>query len=659
MESNPTEQKSLSAHNNPTRLNTRLRFLLLFVSSTVFAIVWIWLNYLRLEAFSEFIYNAGVNASELIQVARTPSLTNILIEVDPHHPFYLLLSPFFRIFPNVFTLMVLQDLWICYSLIPLYYIVYHFTKDDLISLIFVCSYALFFSVDLTLWEGFGQSQAFFSLFYFTGIYFYLKGDKKSFPFLFLASITNIVVSFSIIILLLYDILRYIFRRLHRYDGRISVISGRSFILYSVLTLLTCFIPLVDLIMQSHLNGLTSLQGRVQTNGNLLSTYLASFLENFGLNSYTFILITVPFLFFFPYKNKFLLTLVPYYVFYFIGGSYGAEYFNTQYFNGSMYAPLVFVVSSATAGILFSYPHRNIKKELNPKKGTNIFLLKKRYLAKIFSAFMLVAVVSVGMYYAPYGPLNSTHIPGMELNAYHDFPAKIRLTKVDVVADSFNSLIPLNSTVLIQNNMAQFANHERNFVFGPGNVPWVYKEPVFPSAGPRPTSLIPDFILINPYGWYTNQFTGNSTQGNMSSWFTYFYTNYSYGLLGASGSFYLYEKNYVGSPKILYYENFSSRAMPVLNMSGNFTGYFNTSAVFLAPGHYIFQNIFNVSGQNGVGSNSSIVSTVSLAEYPSHLHSYSRNNVTMNIDYPGYYIISVHVGNSWSIRKGVTIQYSII
>ena len=67
---NCTKQNIVDLIENMKQKNrSRLRFILLFVASTIFMLVWALLNYLRLESFSEFIYNAGVNTSALIQMA--------------------------------------------------------------------------------------------------------------------------------------------------------------------------------------------------------------------------------------------------------------------------------------------------------------------------------------------------------------------------------------------------------------------------------------------------------------------------------------------------------------------------------------------------------------------------------------------------------------
>lgn len=616
--------------------------------SVIFAIAWITISYFKLEAFSDFVYNLGINVSALIQISHTTSLKILLTEVDPHWPFYFILAYVFYYIHDVFFLVILQDLAMSLSMIFLYYIMYRFTNSILLSFITVISFSLFFSVQLTLWEAYGDSVEFFPVFLFSGIYCYIQKKNVSIILLTLAAATSIVVSFSILLLFFYIFAGDMIKR---------ILSKHSGITPSRITYLPLMItigsalPILNFLIQLHLSGLVTFQGRVNTGNNIFGTYATLLLSGLHNNLLVFFLITIPFVPFFFYPNKFYLALLPFYAFYFLGNSYGAYLFDSQYFNGSLFAPLIFVAIGKSLADM-----SKIKLKSRHSRFGGIFSKNARTKQIFFAFFSLAVIVMVGAFYAPYAVFNSTHVPGgIDLYAYGNFKDSLAVDQEEYIANSFVSLVPFKSTILLQNNMPQFADHYRNYVFGPGNVPWNYSEPIFPSLGPIPVSIIPEYIMTDYASWFYDQFTANSSQGNMNYWLTHFSTSYDYGVLAASGPFYLYKLNYVGTPLITYSENYTV-AIDINSHNSTFdTSKISTSEIFLMPGKYLISARILVSAE----ATSLSLSNLSL-KLMSESGGYSSvlNNVG-TIREPGYYELTALTTYNYTAIKDAKITFSLV
>jgi hypothetical protein len=274
---------------------------------------------------------------------------------------------------------------------------------------------------------------------------------------------------------------------------------------------------------------------------------------------------------------------------------------------------------------------------------------------------------MGIFYNPYGPLNNPNLPGN--NAYANFGHQINVTSSDRIANQFVGLVPRNSTVMIQDNEPQFANRPRNFVFGPGNLPWLNAS-LFYDDGPKPASTTPQFIApdVNNAelggGWYTFPFY-NTSDGSMSTWFPYFYSHYHYGLLAYSYPFYLYELNYSGNPVISAGMNFigspyvyHESTATLYNFNGslyNWTLLNTLYKVFLLPANYEFS--FGFTGSNLTG-NISIEASNGISTFTRsfNLSAFSGSlnySLNMTVISPSDYTFSVVSSG----LKGVITEYS--
>ena len=153
-------------------------------------------------------------------------------------------------------------------------------------------------------------------------------------------------------------------------------------------------------------------------------------------------------------NRTYLVLLPQIYFIFLSG-YGVYYFNFQFYISSLLVPFLYFllgtnIETTARAKRRSEPDFSIRKKVcvGPKLLTST---KLKYDEKPIVLFVLISVVCISLFYAPFGPFNSTSISGQNLNAYYNFENNIHITNNELGADKFASLIPFNSTVLIQNN----------------------------------------------------------------------------------------------------------------------------------------------------------------------------------------------------------------
>jgi uncharacterized membrane protein len=611
----------------------------------IYLAVWLKINDLQLESFSIYYYNLGINLSAFIQMAHTSSIRALFIEVDPQHPIYFLFMWIFYFSHSPYTLMVFSDTAMSLTIIPLYYIAREFSGSDIASSLVIAAYVMFFSFQLTLWEGFGMDMEFFPIFYLTAVYFYIKQRKISGIFFVLASVTNIVGSFCVAFFFVCEVCTKVVR------GR-KTGEAEFKLAWMLIVLLLSLIPLYDLLVQQHLGGLLTAEGFVgRTEGSIFSVYIRNFMNGIDGNLLVFLLIIMPFVPYFSHPTKYYLPILPYMLFYFVVPA-GQNVFYSQYFNGSYFVPIMFVGVASSLAFL--------KQDNQVIKSTSrIMKTKAMRIGAVFRdarirplLVTLLIVLLIGAFYAPYGPLVSPHTLGNSegLGPYIDTKAAISPSPQALVADFFPALVPLNATILIQDDLTPFSGHYRNFIFGPGNVPWLQSNYTYPSEGPTPKSKIPDFIAVDLAGWYYNSFMANTSMGSMSTWFPYFTEHYHYGLLAASGPFYLYKLNYTGNPIVIFSENYNvSLSGPQISANG-VSEYYNSSPMYLVPGGYYF--ILKDDG----ATNSSILgsSIITLTGPNGVLKASSGTELKCVVTVPGIYQFSADIPSNSSLL--LTLNY---
>ncbi|MEM3908055.1 MAG: DUF2079 domain-containing protein, partial [Nitrososphaerota archaeon] len=465
---------------------------------------------------------------------------------------------------------------------------------------------LFFPLNRLIYFDF-HFMALFSFFFFTGYYLFIKGNKWYILFFFLASITNIALALAPILVIFSGIFGNISDYRHSKKGVPQ--SANHFSLATHLTSL--FLSSLVFIFYIYMAGFrtfASFGSSSKANLSLFATYANNIKNAWSYGTPILILSFLPII---PmvgvpirnWRNAYI--MIPFFLMFFLSG-YPIWLFNTQYM-GAFLTPLFFVV---VASLFEKERQGNNPPEPIPENKPQYRSINSREKLKTpynrIAITFLAIVILVSVYYAPWGPFNSSNPTsyGYYYNSFANFKEEITLTNTERIADILFSLVPENSTVLIQDNMPILANRYRNYMFGPGLLPWLNSTNVSYSPGKIPSSNIPEYIAVDIQSWFTFWFY-NSTDGDMEYWFTYFYDHYNYGLLGYDYPFALYERNYTGKP--LIEENLNMQVNEVLSLSypqdNKQTPYPVLLEPILYPGRYIaYFNITVTSVANDTSNN---------------------------------------------------------
>ena len=418
------------------------------------------------------------------------------------------------------------------------------------------------------------------------------------------------------------------------------------------------------LFQIKLVGLITFQGGVNTStGNIINGYLGNLFSLFNnafivLFMMALLLIIILTLVIDRTEIIYFISTIPLFVFILFSG-YPFGNIKVQY-DGEYFTPLLY--------FLILTPPFSVNKNYNTKPHPNISLNARVLKSKGVILFVII-VIFMGLFYNPYGPLNNPNLPGT--NAYAHFGEEINVTHSDKIANTFVKLVPSNATILVQDNEPQYSNRPKNFLFGPGNLPWLNAS-FFYDKGPKPASPIPQFIavdvcgVLSNEGWYNFWFY-NSTDGSMSTWFPYFYSHYHYGLLAYAYPFYLYKLNYTGMVMISSGMNMIQSGY-VLHENGHQLHIFNENNTmnniaipgtiyqsYLLPANYQFA--FNLTGKNISGEISIAASNgIAVFNKDTFLSNLSGDdNLTLNftVSTPSDYTFTIVSSN----LKGEIVSYN--
>ena len=582
------------------RKNYALFFVLVIyiLSSSLWSIV----ELQKLYSFHAFVYDLGVQVSSLNSIARTYSISKLLILVPASKPFTLFISYITLVFPDLGTFLYIQSFGTLLASVFIYLIARRKYGSELLSVALALSFIFFFPISWYLFFDF-HIAGFFSTFFFAALYFMDTRPKLSWILYFFAATTNIVLAFFVMIFIITHWVDY-FLSTSRPNHSINFRRNSK----KVFFLLAPIPSIIFAAWQYKFSGLASFGGSVSSASHgIISGYVGNLVSLFNSGFIIIFLMADLFIVIFALViNKgeiiYILSIFPVIAFILFGG-YPFSNIKVQY-NGEYFTPvLYFLILIPTSFIGKKHEKDDEKIRLNVQ-------VRKSTIRKKGILLFVILIIFMGIFYNPYGPLNNPNLLG--INAYANFGHEINVTSSDIIANQFVSLVPRNSTVLIQDNEPQYANRPRNFVFGPGNLPWLSTS--FYDDGPRPKSTIPQFIAVDVNyaetsggGWYTFPFY-NSSDGSMSSWFPYFYSHYHYGLMAYSYPFYLYKLNYSGDAVISTGMNFIGSPYVYHESSVTFHN-FNGSLykhtllntlykVFLLPANYEFSFGFTASKITG-------------------------------------------------------------
>ena len=478
-------------------------------------------------------------------IIETPQTFSKLIYIPLSFTLYIYNSPL--------TLLFDQIILIAIGGTAVFYISKQLTGNRLLSMIIEIVYFLYPSTYSFMTKG-GNFMVFFEPLLLMSYYFYIRNrNVVASIFIVLASMTNSMAPLILVVLFTVPYINKsltFIRSLIRSHGKTAIHINLKNPKGKVWHFMFLIIPIVFFLMSIKLYGISTLFGASRL-GNL-STVLSSssgsifqtITENFSaklsfLNTVLEPLLYLPLLsiYSFPILVYFLLSWYSNQTVYY-------DILTRQY-------PYLF------AGFLFISLIQVFRSLLhNPMAAKKIAIL---LIISSLVSFALLSPFSVGNFQS--GNINN----------------EITVTPLDKNLTTAFSLIPLNASVFVQNNIVQLDNRQQLYFAGYYNNQQV------------------QYAVFAPYsqGGFQAPYTSFSpTLGNQ------FANNASYGLYVRLGSVEIYKLHFVGTPVMFSKETFNGMSTFYAKRSSSYTNIsFSTGSTELSPGSY------NITFSQEVSSNS--------------------------------------------------------
>ena len=620
----------------------KIAFSLIFIVYIISSVLWFIVSVLKLDSFHAYVYDLGTQVSSLNSIAQTSSPLALLKLVPASKPFVLILSYITYLYNGPIVFLGIQSFGVLLASIFIYLLLLRRTGSETLSILSAFSYIFFFPLSWYMFFDF-HIAGFFGTFFFAGMFFMERRPKLSFVLFLLAASTNIVLAIFLF-LYLFILLFKKSIQMHKENKKFSLkayVLNFTFLIAPALTIIFA-------IYQFHFGGILTMgNGTANSSNSIMRLYLSNLsaaFKNGFIVIYMMLILLILIITLIVEKSDivYIIAVLPV-LFFVLFGGYPFWIIKAQY-AGEYFTPIIFFL------LVVGKP-RN-KAEAHPKSNFSVDIPNNSLKRGII--LFVILVIFMGIFYNPYGPLNSASLPGD--NAYADFYHQINVTSSDAVANEFVKLVPSGNTVLVQDNEPQFSDRPRNFLFGPGNLPWLNAS-FFYDDGPKPKSVIPQFMAVDVNGaeygrgWLYFPFY-NFSDGSMATWFPYFYSHYNYGLLAYSYPFYLYMINYSGKPVITsgmnfigspYVDHESSATLFHFNGSlYNWTLLNTLYKVYLLPGSYEFS--FGFMAQN-LSGNISIKASDGTTTFTSsfsleHVSGFVNHTMNFTVSSPSNYIFSV-------------------
>lgn len=464
---------------------------ILLATYIIYGILWSYITIMRYRAFNAGVFDLGVASALLYSVFHQPFelYYNGQPMIAMNKMIYLLIAPFFNLYPDPEVLLVFLSFFIPISMFPIYGISKQVLGDENTSLFIALTYIFYYPLGGVNWFDFHYMALVPSLF-LAGFYFFLKKNYKlSILFFILTDISNflaplIMIIFSIIIFITavnskekkFSIFLLIF----------SIILFSTIVVYFGISYLFYWtnyhsIPYYILILQT------------------------SIFEKLLYIAYMFgPLLFIPFL-----DRKYIYLIIPYIGFAFLNNYF--PYIDPMFFQyPSLVTPFIFI------SLIFGM------RELAKKP-----LIKKETLRKIGTGVLSVNI-ALALVLMPWGPFNSQVI------CSYDLKNNIKITQEDVELSEIISMIPKGSSVLIQDNMPQLA------------VGYNWILPDYLKNG-----VYPEYIITDPYSNFFYNYSVYYPQENRSMMdaFNQLYSTGFYGIYAEYKGIILLKLNYTGNPVI--------------------------------------------------------------------------------------------------------------
>lgn len=533
----------------------------IFIAFLVFSVAYCLISYLRYLSFTENTLDLGVNASIAYSVLHGETIVGQVMNggIAANKLIYIPIGLIYGIFPHEYVLLFIQNIFLSFSGVVIYFMSMHFLHTKKISLLVAMTFYFYFPLAGVYWFDF-HYMAFFPTFFLLGTYYYFKGDRKKWTiFLILASITDLMAPIIVFLFLFIGVFKKSYEKgsltLNKSELAVGGLAIFIFIFPSIYSLY--FFPF-------HYMGIN---------------YNSGIYGNVWFKAEFFLRVLWPLLFIPLFGIEFLLLLIPYGLMLF-SNSYWPYESQIFFQYPSLYITTIFI--SFIVGL------SRIKKRMKMKAHLN----------RILGVILLINVL-LFMFFSPIGsaiPLqNENHvqeefITGSNQSLYA-FYSKTVPTEADLKLHSYINTIPKGSSVLVSGNMPEFLQG--------------YKAVCLNSNF---NQTEPNYIVTDPYSYFFNQSISVGIPQNNSPIvkINYLLNNLNYHVKDYYKGDAIYTLDAVSKPNIQGYINYTS-LLPRIENNNSLC----FSAPLIAPGSYNL--IFNGSLQNNTLSVSFNSSYITLKE----------------------------------------------
>ena len=353
-------------------------FLFSFIISIIFSIIYSEISLLRFFEYNLTALDLGVNGAMLYQVFHggIPLTFQGLKDIAYNKLIYLLIAPFYNIYPKMWIILIFQDTLLAFTAIPLSMIAWNKTRSLFISILIAVMWNMYFPIEGVYWFDF-HFMALFPFFFIMGVMFQEYGKKRlSILFLILSAITDYLAPF---IVLAYIFITYIQAR--KIDSADTAYHKRVFLYFAGL-LLFIFVAV-----------------NVETSFNYTYVFTSNFFPTsstgagYAIDKIEFIIwIFIPFLLL-PFIAPLELLLAVPGIMLALFNNYPG-YYQQGFQYPSLYAPGIFLAFISSLSIL----SKHFQQIKIPKLSS---VLKKTSSLRFIAVISLIIIVITGISIGPY------------------------------------------------------------------------------------------------------------------------------------------------------------------------------------------------------------------------------------------------------------------
>ena len=343
-------------------------FLLVIAIYILSSSFWSFIELQKLYSFHAFFYDLGAQISSLNSIARTYSISKLLILVPASKPFALFISYITLIFPDPSTFLYIQSFGTLLASIFIYLIANKKYGSELVSVLLAISFILFFPISWYLFFDF-HIAGFFSTFFFAALYFMDTKPKLAWILYFLAATTNIVLAFMVFIFLIIREIDYLLSA-PKHNRKIYFRKNME----KILLLIAPIPTILFAVWKVKLSGLSSFGGEADsTSHGIIFWYIENLKLLFNNGFIVLFMMAILFIVILALvieKNEavYIFSILPVSAFILFGG-YPFSNIKVQY-NGEYFTPLLFFLILIPTFSTRRKPDNKIKLN-DPKERGNI------------------------------------------------------------------------------------------------------------------------------------------------------------------------------------------------------------------------------------------------------------------------------------------------